>query len=128
MSQQDGTPKRSLSDTLANERTYLAYLRTALAFVGFGFVIARFALFTREISLVAHVSMPPSGSSKVFGVAMVIAGILVALGGATRYTVTNRAIRRGENSALPPTASFIGAIVIAIIGTIVAIDLFRFTL
>jgi len=28
------------TDALANERTYLAYVRTALAFIAFGFVIA----------------------------------------------------------------------------------------
>jgi uncharacterized membrane protein YidH (DUF202 family) len=42
------------TDALANERTYLAYVRTALAFIGFGFVIARFSLFTREFAAFAH--------------------------------------------------------------------------
>ena len=33
----------------ANERTFLAWLRTSLALIGFGFVIARFGLFLREL-------------------------------------------------------------------------------
>lgn len=43
------------SDYLANERTYLAYIRTAFSFIAFGFVIARFVLFTHEISRIAHI-------------------------------------------------------------------------
>ncbi|MEO6913559.1 MAG: DUF202 domain-containing protein [Candidatus Baltobacteraceae bacterium] len=35
------------ADALANERTYLAYVRTALAFIAFGFAQA------------AHISIPP---------------------------------------------------------------------
>ncbi|MBV9232636.1 MAG: DUF202 domain-containing protein, partial [Candidatus Eremiobacteraeota bacterium] len=42
------------TDTLANERTYLAYIRTALAFIAFGFVIARFSLFAREFASLMH--------------------------------------------------------------------------
>jgi putative membrane protein len=113
------------ADVLANERTYLAYLRTALAFVGFGFVIARFSLFTREISLAAHMNIPTTGSSKDFGVAMVVAGALVAVVGAARYTTADRALRENRVSALSPAFSFGGALLIAAVGAIVAIDLFR---
>jgi putative membrane protein len=35
----------SLSDYLAAERTFLAWIRTGLALMGFGFVVARFGLF-----------------------------------------------------------------------------------
>ena len=41
---------KHFSDHAANERTYLAYLRTGLAFMGFGFVIERFDLFVRDRS------------------------------------------------------------------------------
>ena len=33
---------------LASERTFLAWIRTSISLMGFGFVIARFALWTRE--------------------------------------------------------------------------------
>ncbi len=33
----------------ANERTFLAWLRTSIALIGFGFAIARFGLFLREL-------------------------------------------------------------------------------
>jgi putative membrane protein len=114
------------TDTLANERTFLAYVRTALAFVGFGFVIARFALFAREISIVAHVRVPQSGSSKALGVAMVLAGVSVALVGGMRYAETDRALRQGRNRALSPVVAYVGTALIAVIGVVVALDLFRF--
>ncbi len=114
------------SDTLANERTFLAYIRTALAFVAFGFVIARFALFSREISVVAHIHVPYAGSSKVFGIAMAVVGALLAVLGGLRYTATDRAMRAGGSRALPPAVAYLGAAVIAVVGALVAADLFRF--
>jgi|GEM_PF-5432662 len=33
----------------ANERTFLAWLRTSIALIGFGFAIARFGLFLRQL-------------------------------------------------------------------------------
>ncbi len=112
------------SDSLANERTYLAYVRTALAFIAFGFVVARFALFSREISFVAHITVPHAGASKALGIAMVIAGVVVAGVGGIRYAATDYALRHGRNRSLSPTLAYIGASLIALIGAIVAADLF----
>ena len=41
----------------AAERTLLAWMRTGLALMGFGFVVARFGLFLREIALAEHVAV-----------------------------------------------------------------------
>jgi putative membrane protein len=35
----------------ANERTFLAWLRTSIALIGFGFAIARFGLFLQELQI-----------------------------------------------------------------------------
>jgi putative membrane protein len=40
----------------AAERTLLAWMRTGLALMGFGFVVARFGLFLREIAAAGHVA------------------------------------------------------------------------
>jgi putative membrane protein len=40
------------SDHLANERTFLAWIRTSVAIMGFGFVVVKFALFIKQIPLV----------------------------------------------------------------------------
>jgi putative membrane protein len=114
------------TDVLANERTFLAYIRTALSFIAFGFVIARFSLFAREMSIVAHVAVPGHYASTEFGTAMAAAGIVIGIYGAYRYITTNAALIQGETRALAPAAAIAGSAVAAIIGIIVAIDLFAF--
>lgn len=69
-------------DHQANERTFLAWLRTSLALIAFGFAIARFGLFTRQIqSSLAHQfpAIHPLFNSENFGVGLVSAGILTML-------------------------------------------------
>jgi putative membrane protein len=107
------------TDTLANERTFLAYARTALAFIGFGFVIARFALFTREVAAVAHLRDASPAISTVFGTGMALAGVACAAYGAYRYVAVARAIRAGGNAPMPDGAAIAVAGVIALIGAVV---------
>jgi putative membrane protein len=107
------------TDTLANERTFLAYARTALAFIGFGFVIARFALFTREVAIVAHMQQTAPAISTAFGTVMALAGVACAAYGAYRYSATARAIRAGTNAEFPEAGAAVIAGAIAVIGFIV---------
>jgi inner membrane protein YidH len=111
-------------DFLANERTFLAYARTALAFIGFGFVIARFSLFTRELAGLQGAGRG-SGISVTLGVVMVVLGIVVGAYGAKRYIDTDTALRRSEILALAPRAAIIVAEVIAVFGALIAIALYR---
>jgi len=122
MKQSDARP----TDALANERTFLAYMRTALSFIAFGFVIARFSLFAREMSIVAHISVPAHTASTGFGTAMAAAGIAIGIYGAYRYIAMNDALNQGRTSALTAAAAVVGSSVVAIIGIVVAIDLFAF--
>lgn len=128
MNRIEDPPKSFLrsTDTLANERTFLAYVRTALAFIAFGFVIARFALFEREISVVANISFPGKQTSATFGVLMAVVGVVVGLYGSIRYSITDRALRKGMVSEMPPWAALLGGIIIAAIGIAVAVNLLRF--
>lgn len=119
------SPPRN-TDALANERTFLAYARTALAFIGFGFVIARFALFEREVAIVAHLHQSSPQLSTLFGTAMALAGVGCAIYGAMRYVSAARAIRSGVESAMPDGSAAAIAGVITIIGCIVTWALFAF--
>jgi putative membrane protein len=65
----------------AIERTLLAWVRTGLALMGFGFVVARFGLFLREIEAV-HQTPPvkaSTGLSLWIGTALILLGVVVNL-------------------------------------------------
>ncbi len=115
-------PVRS-TDTLANERTYLAYIRTALAFIAFGFVIARFSLFAREFSTLVHGPNPEPGLSITFGTAMAIFGIVVALLGAWRYSITDRGLRDGKVVTLSSLTGYAISLFVVAVGAVVAFAL-----
>ncbi len=72
--------RADLRDYLAAERTLLAWVRTGLALMGFGFVVARFGLFLQELQAAQHVLPGQSyGLSLWFGTALIAAGVLVNL-------------------------------------------------
>ena len=62
-----------LRQHFALERTLLAYIRTGLALIGVGFVVARFGLLLRELGLRSGVTHVP-GLSVWFGSALVFMG------------------------------------------------------
>ncbi|MGC1362236.1 MAG: DUF202 domain-containing protein [Silvibacterium sp.] len=70
--------KAGLSDYLAAERTLLAWIRTGLAMMGFGFVVARFGLFLQQLQVVEHAPAARSyGLSLWFGTALIALGVTV---------------------------------------------------
>lgn len=80
-------PKRSATDHLANERTFLAWVRTAIALMAFGFVVVKFALFVRQVSLVLGEgeALPDQQSSAAVGIFLVVLGAAVSLLAFFRY-------------------------------------------
>jgi putative membrane protein len=65
---------------LANERTFLAWIRTSIALMGFGFVIVKFTLFLKEISLLLSTKgVSSKGYSAIVGVIMVALGVIIAI-------------------------------------------------
>jgi putative membrane protein len=74
----ESVKRAALSDYLAIERTLLAWIRTGLALMGFGFVVARFGLFLQRVLTVENASPAQSyGLSLWFGTALIVAGIAV---------------------------------------------------
>jgi putative membrane protein len=75
----------------ANERTLLAWIRTGLALMAFGFVIARLAVWLR----LEHPERTEQGSS-LLGVSVLIVGVACHAIGAVRFFRARRAIVTGE--------------------------------
>ena len=65
--------------TLANERTFLAYQRTAVGLVGAGLAVIHL--------------LDPTWSSRLLGILLVIAGAIAAVGGYYRFVGVDAAIR-----------------------------------
>ena len=89
------------TEYLANERTFLAWIRTSVAVVSLGFVIARFSVWLQELGVHREPQMQEhqAGISLPIGVGMMILGGLLAVLAAWRYHVVNRDIERGKVTA-----------------------------
>lgn len=76
--------------TLANERTFLAWIRTSLAFMAGGIALAAFPI--------EHV---PGQLRTVLAVLIIAVGLFIALGAAFRWLRVERAMRHGRPLSPP---------------------------
>ena len=94
----------SLNDDLANDRTYLAWLRTGIALFGLGFVVSKIAYL---------INTDPKGLSErdlytIVGVLIVLSGAaIVGLGFWQHRAVTKSIARGGDEPALPMWPLFV---------------------
>ena len=110
------------SDHAANERTFLAWVRTAIAIMAFGFLVQKFDLFLRiaEQSLATH---SPEAGGQIVGTTaglllIVLGGVMVAFA-AIRFRKTTLAIdasdvRSGPGARLDLTL----VVLLLLLGTI----------
>lgn len=91
-----GEEKRA-TEYLANERTFLAWIRTSIAIISLGFVVAKFSLWLRELAtqLAPQMQISQVGAAMPGVTMMALGGVLAAW----RYHVVNRAIENGVVSA-----------------------------
>jgi putative membrane protein len=88
---------------LANERTFLAWIRTAIAIMAFGFVLEKFSLFVRQLDAYLGKSAPsPSpGYSSVFGIVLICLGSLMGVLAFLRFRTVERQINEGSYTSSP---------------------------
>lgn len=112
-------------DYLAAERTFLAWVRTGLALMGFGFVVDRFGLFLRQLeAMQGKAPRAHLGVSVWFGTGLLVLGVGVNLMAAWRH----RRLVRQLAAGLPPRARPVAqasavALILAAIGLALVIYL-----
>ena len=93
-------PEKRAVEYLANERTFLAWVRTSVAVISLGFLVARFSIWLRELGIrITRRSAFGGGASVAMGESMMAFGAVLAVLAAWRYHVVNRNIETGLVSA-----------------------------
>jgi putative membrane protein len=80
---------------MANERTFLAWIRTSVGIMAFGFVVEKFSLFLKQVQyfLGKEVPTPPQGGySSIFGIVLVGLGALMGVLSFIRYKKVEKQI------------------------------------
>jgi len=114
---------------MAAERTFLAWIRTGIALMGFGFVVARFGLFMRELALTGAYQQTANPSfSLPIGIGLIGFGMVVNIVSVVRHRRYIAAIDRNEfRSAFGSTFAIWVALLLALSGLAMTIYLVRLT-
>jgi putative membrane protein len=94
--------KQAPNDHLANERTMLAWVRTGIGIIAFGFAVVKFSLFVRQLSvMVGKQAATPQGYSAEIGMSLVALGTLSILFAYLRYQKTRKQLIAGNYQHSP---------------------------
>ena len=106
-----------LRDHLANERTFLAWIRTSITIIALGFVVAKFGILLREVGG-TRVHPLTARAGAIVGVVLVFAGIVVVVLAMLRFLQTKRNIESSTLNFSPAIdvalAVILGAISVAL--------------
>jgi putative membrane protein len=110
------------SDHLANERTFLAWIRTSISIIVFGFVVAKFGITLREFLRVQGNTAHESGMSLTIGVGFMAMGIFMAFVSLIRYRTTMKKLNADEFQPADAIVTVL-AVIAALFGSILAVYL-----
>jgi putative membrane protein len=111
-------------DHMANERTFLAWIRTNIGIIAFGFVIEKFGLFMKQMGLIlgkgSLQTLPVSqGYSELMGILIVGFGTMLSLLAYINFKRVEKQIQQGTSAYLPS-----GAMYSLLATTIIALGVF----
>src|SRR5271167_2160597 len=103
-----------ISDHLANERTFLAWIRTSVGLMGFGFVVVKFSIFVKQFSIAVERQVPVAshGYSSVMGIGLVAFGALIGILSFYRYRKIEKQI---SNPEYKPSGILINLLAVSIL-------------
>lgn len=108
-----------IGDHLANERTFLAWVRTSISVIVFGFVVAKFGITLRQFLRLQGQTKPESGISLAIGISFVAVGVFMALAAMVRFRITERRLETNQFKPAKAIIIFLG-VVTAVFGLILA--------
>jgi len=115
------------TDHLANERTFLAWIRTNLGIMAFGFVVEKFSFFIREITFfLSKTQMPEPSStrySSMLGISLIAIGALLCVFAFLKFKKTEKEIREGTVYRSPLWLNRLLALLVFFIGVILIVYL-----
>jgi putative membrane protein len=102
------------SDHLANERTFLAWIRTSIGIMAFGFVVVKFSLFIKQISLLLgkDIAIHQHGYSSFIGIILVAVGALTTVLSYLNYA---RIKRQLNNNSFKSSSTLLMALTLIIL-------------
>jgi putative membrane protein len=90
---------KSFNDYAANERTFLAWVRTAIALMAFGFLLERFDLFLQMAALTMGNKAPhiaDAGFGRGAGLGLLVAGVAITAVATMRFVKNAKDIASDE--------------------------------
>jgi putative membrane protein len=105
-----------LQQYLANQRTFLSWVRTSIALIGLGFAIERFSIFLQQFRLIADPDTAGNAAasatahqySALVGIGMIVIGTGLIIYALKNYLDSNKTIASGRympKNAIVYTAS-----------------------
>lgn len=103
---------------LAAERTFLAWIRTGLSLMGFGFVVARFGLFLREMEFSQHpLTLRSAHFTLWVGTALIMIGVAVNVLASVQHLQFVKGLQQGGQRLLRPSNTAVAiALILAVLG------------
>ena len=118
--------RQHIREHLANERTFLAWIRTGVAILTFGFVIEKFSIYIRSLGAASGQDLPVNSlSSSYFGFIFVLIAAVVVILATVRFKLNQKQIDQGTYQA-SVTIDISVAVLIILVSFLMAVFWLRY--